>query len=71
MKIKGQVVYLSFEGGAYGIVDSTGRKFLPIIMPNQLKKEGSTVTCTVKPVDAETMIMWGEPVFIESFETLS
>ena len=71
MKVTGKVVYLSFEGGAYGIVDSNGRKFLPLNMPEQLKKDGANVTCIVKPSDAETMIMWGEPVTIESFETLS
>jgi hypothetical protein len=71
MKIQGKVVYLSFEGGAFGIIDSTGRKFLPLNMPNQLKKDGASVTCTITPADAETMIMWGEPVYIESFETLS
>lgn len=71
MKIQGKVVYLSFEGGAYGIVDDSGRQFLPLNMPNQLKKEGAKVSCIVKPSDAETMIMWGEPVTIESFETLA
>ena len=71
MKIKGKVVYLSFEGGAYGIIDHSGRKYLPLNMPNQLKKEGAEVVCHVRPSDAETMIMWGEPVTIESFETLS
>ncbi|MDQ3017131.1 MAG: hypothetical protein M3R25_10505 [Bacteroidota bacterium] len=70
MNIKGKVVYLSFEGGAYGIVDADGRKFLPLNMPNQLKKDGADVVCKVRPADAETMIMWGEPVIIESFETL-
>jgi hypothetical protein len=71
MKIIGKVVYLSFEGGAYGIIDDFGRKFLPLNMPEQLKKDGATVICKAKPSDAETMIMWGEPVIIESFETIS
>ena len=71
MKITGKVVFLSFEGGAYGIIDSSGRKLLPLNMPEQLKKDGATVNCSVKPADVETMIMWGEPVIIESFETLS
>ena len=71
MKIKGTVVYLPFEGGAYGIIDGAGRKFFPLNMPNQLKKEGAEVVCRVRPSDAETMMMWGEPVYIESFETLS
>jgi hypothetical protein len=71
MKITGTVTFLSFEGGAYGIIDSNGRKLLPLNMPNQLKKDGAKVKCTIRMADEETMIMWGEPVYIESFETLS
>ena len=71
MKITGKVVFLSMEGGAYGIIDSSGRKFLPVNMPNQLKKEGANVKCKVRPADVETLMMWGEPVYIESFETIS
>jgi hypothetical protein len=70
MKITGKVVFLSFEGGAYGIIDHNGRKYLPINMPNQLKKDGAQVVCSVRPADAVSVIMWGEPVYIYSFETL-
>ena len=59
------------EGGAYGIIDEAGRKYFPLNMPDQLKKEGAVVVVKVRPSDAETMMMWGEPVYIESFETLS
>jgi hypothetical protein len=71
MKITGKVVLLPFEGGAYGIEDQQGKKYLPVNMPNQLKKDGAKVTCNVRPADVETMIMWGEPVYIDSFETLT
>ena len=70
MRIKGKVVYLSFEGGAYGIIDQHGKKYLPVNMPNQLKKDGVEVTCSIRPADAATLLMWGEPVYIYSFETL-
>jgi hypothetical protein len=70
MKIKGKIVHLSFEGGAYGIISDDGKQYLPVNMPNQLKKDGASVVCTIQTTDAETMIMWGEPVTIESFETL-
>lgn len=70
MKIKGKVVYLSFEGGAYGIIDQHDKKYLPINMPNQLKKDGARVTCNIRPADVESMVMWGEPVYIISFETI-
>jgi hypothetical protein len=70
MKISGKVVYLDIGTGAYGIVDDTGRKFLPVKMPIQLRKDGASVTCDVRPVDVVSMIMWGEPVEIYAFETL-
>lgn len=70
MRITGKVVYLSFEGGAYGIVDQHGKKYLPINMPNQLKKDGAQVICNVRPADVVSTMMWGEPVYIYAFETL-
>ncbi len=70
MKIKGKVVFLSFEGGGYGIIDDAGRKFLPVNMPNQLKKDGAHVICSVRPADIASVMMWGEPVYIYAFETL-
>ena len=70
MKITGKVVFLSFEGGAYGIIDHHGKKYLPINMPNQLKKDGAEVICRIRPADVESVVMWGEPVYIYSFETL-
>lgn len=71
MKITGKVVLLPFETGAYGIEATNGKKYLPINMPNQLKKDGAAVSCSVKPADVVSMIMWGEPVYIYAFETLS
>ncbi len=71
MKIEGKVVYMNMEGGFYGIIDQTGRKFFPLNMPNQLKKEGADVKCTIRIAEVETTFMWGEPVYIESFETIS
>jgi hypothetical protein len=71
MRITGKVVYLSFEGGAYGIIDQHGKKYLPINMPNQLKRDGAQVVCSIRPADVESMVMWGDPVYIYSFETIS
>jgi len=71
MKIKGKVIHLSLESGAYGIIDASGRKFLPLNMPNQLKKDGANVICKVHVADVMTTMMWGEPVYIDSFETIS
>lgn len=43
MKVKGKVIYLPLEGGAYGIEADNGKKYLPVNMPNQLKKDGAEV----------------------------
>lgn len=71
MKIVGKVLRLPFGDDAYGIEDEQGRQYLPINMPNQLKKDGAIVKCSIKLTDVATIIMWGEPVFITAFETLS
>ncbi len=71
MRITGKVIYISIEGGAYGIIDAAGRKYLPLNMPNQLKKDGANVVCKIRQADMETTMMWGQPVYIDSFETLS
>lgn len=70
MKISGKVIYLDIEGGAFGIIDDAGKKYLPINMPNQLKRNGMSVACRIRPADVETSVMWGEPVFIYAFETM-
>lgn len=70
MKIKGKVVFLAFEGGAYGIIDQSGRKYLPVNMPNQLKRDGAEVSCSIRPADSASMVMWGDPVYIYAFETI-
>lgn len=70
MKITGKVVYQSLEGGFWGIEDDTGRQFLVLNMPNQLKINGARVQVTARTSDQETLFMWGEPIEIISFHTL-
>lgn len=68
--LKGTVNYHQLEGGFWGITDTKGGQWLPINMPEQLKMENRKVKVRVKELDEETMIMWGTPVKIISFETL-
>ncbi len=70
MQTKGTVVHLSFENGAYGIIDAEGKKYLPINMPTQLKREGAKVTFRFRMADVVTAVMWGQPIYIYSFETI-
>ncbi len=70
MKINGTVVHLTIEDGAYGIVDEAGKKYLPINMPVQLKRDGAKVTIRYRPADVVSAMMWGQPIHIYSFETI-
>ncbi len=70
MKIKGTVVHLNFENEAYGIIDQQGKKYLPVNMPMQLKKDGAQITISFRRADVVSSMMWGEPIYIYSFETI-
>lgn len=70
MKINGTVVHLAFENGAYGIEDKDGNKYFPINMPNQLKQDGANVTICFRKADVVSSMMWGQPIYIYSFETI-
>lgn len=70
MKIKGRVKYLDFEGGFWGIVDQSGKEWLPINMPEQLKVDGANVEITASQSDVMTMYSWGVPIEITGFHTL-
>lgn len=69
--IQGTVHYHNLEGGFWGITDTSGGKWLPINLPEQLKMENRKVKVKVKELDEETMIMWGTPVKVISFETIT
>lgn len=72
MKIKGKVVYLNLEGGFWGIVDQSGEQWRPVNMPEQLKAEGKEVEIKAREVEEDMSIfMWGTPVRILSFQTLT
>lgn len=69
--IQATIVYLSIEGGFWGLVDEQGHKWLPLNMPEQLKVEGANVFLTIREhPGTPTSQMWGTPVEILSFPTL-
>jgi len=71
ISIRGKAVYVSLEMGFWGIQTPSGKKYLPINMPEQLKENGSNVACKAIVVDDVMSIqMWGIPVKIVSFETI-
>ena len=67
--ITGTITHVPLATGTWGIVDNQGNEWLPINMPEQLKKEGKKVTLTIKEADAMSVFMWGTPVRILSFHT--
>lgn len=71
ISIRGKAIYVSLEMGFWGIQTPSGKKYLPINMPEQLKENGSPVACKAIVVDdVVSMQMWGTPVKIVSFETI-
>ena len=61
---------MDFENGAYGLLDDSGKKFLPVNMPEQLKRNGAKVSIRFRLADVVSTVMWGKPIFIYSFETI-
>lgn len=67
--ILGTVKHLPLATGTFGIVDDRGNEWLPVNMPEQLKKDGKKVRVSIEETDAMTLFMWGTPVRILSFST--
>ncbi len=71
MTITGKVVYENIGPGCWGIVDNKSNQWRPVNMPEQIKKEGATVTVKAREVEEfASVFMWGTPVRITSFHTL-
>ena len=72
INIKGKVVYQNLGTGFWGIEDPKGNQWRPVNMPNQIKYEGKEVTIVAKEIEEDMSIfMWGTPVKIISFSTLT
>ena len=70
--ISGTVVYQNLGTGMWGIEGDDGQQYRPINMPEQIKYEGAKVRVIIKKVEeAASVFMWGTPVRVVSFHTLS
>ncbi|HMN89197.1 MAG TPA: hypothetical protein PKD70_02660 [Saprospiraceae bacterium] len=69
--ITGKVVFQEIGSGFWGIVDDAGREWLPLNMPEQLKHVGQRVSVVAKAADVATVFMWGTPVQIIAFQTIT
>ena len=72
IKIRGKVIYQNLGTGFWGIIADNGAEYRPVNMPEQLKSIGAKVSCTAREIDDEVSIfMWGVPVKIISFGTIT
>jgi hypothetical protein len=65
----GEVRWISIEGGFFGLVAEDGRKFFPLNVPQEFKKEGLKIRVkgNIKKGIA-TVQMWGAPFEIREIE---
>jgi hypothetical protein len=69
--VTGTVVYLSFEGGSYGIKGDDGRNYDPVNLPQDFRVDGLRVRIEVKELKGSASFhMWGIPVEIVHIQKL-
>ena len=71
LKITGRVSYQNIATGFWGIIGNDGREWRPVNMPEQLKLEDRKVTVYATEMDDISIFMWGAPIQIISFHTLT
>jgi len=60
VKVTGTVVFLSFEGGFYGIKGDDGRNYDPTNLPQEFQKDGTRVRFEAKELPGRASVhMWG------------
>ena len=68
---RGTIIYLSFEGGFYGIVSDTEERYDPINLPSEFQEEGLRVYVIARRIhNAASVHMWGELIDIRSIRQL-
>ena len=69
--VTGTIVFLSFEGGFYGIKGDDGRSYDPTNLPVEFRKEGIRVRFEAKELrDRASFHMWGTIVELVHIEKL-
>jgi len=57
---RGEIVYLSFEGGFFGIISNDGNHYDPVNLPSEFKVVGLKVLFVVEKLDdMASFHMWG------------
>jgi hypothetical protein len=69
-EIRGKIIYLSFEGGFYGIVSDDGKHYDPINLPEDYKKVDISVQVVATIYDGYSSHMWGTLINIYSIKKI-
>lgn len=71
MQLQGKVVYLTMEGGFFGVVTKDGRKLLPMNLPKQFQQDGAVIQFSGKVLtDIVTIQQWGTPFKFQDVELI-
>lgn len=63
--IRARVTYQDLEGGFWGLVASSGERFMPVEpLPADLREDGLEVEATIEPAHVLGTTMWGTHVTI-------
>ncbi|MBD3426640.1 MAG: hypothetical protein GF409_05370 [Candidatus Omnitrophica bacterium] len=69
IRAEGIVTRIELEGGFWGIKTDDGRKFDPLNLPDEFKKDGLRVNVRLKPRDEMAGFhMWGQVVEVLRIE---
>jgi hypothetical protein len=71
MSFVGRIIYVSLEGGFYGIESDNGNKFNPLNLPKQFKRPGLLVQVNGIVKQVFTHRMWGQSIYIDNITTIS
>ena len=71
IKVTGTIVFLSFEGGFYGIPGDDGKHYDPTNLPQEFRKDALRVRFEAKELpDRASVHMWGTIVEIVAIQKL-
>ncbi len=69
LEFNATVVYVTVEGGFYGLTDAEGKAYDPINLPPEFRKDGMKVRVSARPrTDMAGFHMWGTIIEILSIE---
>jgi hypothetical protein len=71
VKVTGTIVFLSFEGGFYGIKGDDGKNYDPTNLPQEFRSDGLRVRFAAKELPGRASVhMWGTIVEIVTIQKL-